>query len=115
METNRAAGAGAQTASLLMIIAFALPVWGVFYRMAQIEEADMTARFGDMYRDYQARTWRFWPNPLLWTRSSGEAFDFHMFARTLRDSSIFALAPIVVVTLRWAHDAHLLPVLYRTP
>jgi protein-S-isoprenylcysteine O-methyltransferase Ste14 len=110
-----AVGVGAQSASLVMTFLVALPIWFVFDRAAQYEEAYMTAQFGDIYRGYQSRTRRFWPNPLLWSSPGQTAFDYALVAQTFRDSLYFALAPLMFVGLRWSHGAHLVPVFYQTP
>ncbi len=108
-------GIGAQSESLVMMLAIVLPVSLTLYWMTGIEEADLTLRFGEAYRAYQARTPRFWPKPSLWTPSQVTSIDYKMVARTLCESSLMALAIPIFIGLRSAHAAHLIEVLYRTP
>jgi protein-S-isoprenylcysteine O-methyltransferase Ste14 len=110
-----AAGASAQSASLAIMIATVLAVWMVLDRMARIEEADMAARFGEPYRSYLARTPRFVPKPSLWNAAAGLPMDHALVRKGFYDSSLFALAVPLFMALRWAHEAHLIPVLYQLP
>ena len=108
-------GIGAQSESVVMMLAIVFPVSLILYWMSRVEEADLVLRFGDTYRAYQARTPRVWPNPSLWTPSQVTSIDYKMVARTLCESSLMALAIPLFMLLRSAHAAHLIGVLYRTP
>jgi len=110
-----AAGVGAQTQSLAIMAAVTLLVWFLLQRTAKIEEADMTARFGEAYRSYAAERYRFWPRFSLWKQGRRANIDYAILADTLVDSSWFALAPVVLWLLRLAHAEHLIPWLFQTP
>jgi protein-S-isoprenylcysteine O-methyltransferase Ste14 len=110
------AGMAAQTTSFVVTLTAVFVVWVIFARAARVEETDMTARFGDIYRSYLARTPRFFPKPSLWRPSSnGIAVDYPVAIRSFADSSLFAVAVPFYLALRWAHDAQLIPVLYELP
>ena len=108
-------GIGAQTESLVMMLAVVLPVSLILYWMTRIEEADLTLRFDETYRAYQARTPRLWPNPSLWVPSEVTSIDYKMVAWTFCESALMALVIPLFMLLRLAQAAHLIAVLYRTP
>ncbi len=110
-----AAGIGAQTASFVFMLITVFAAWIIFDRMARIEETDMAAYFGEPYRSYLARTPRFLPKPSLWHAPSGVWVDYSLACRGFCDSSLFAVAVPFFMALRWAHEAHLIPVLYELP
>ena len=111
-----AAGVAAQTMSFVVTLAAISIVWIIFDRVARVEESDMAARFGDTYRNYLARTPRFLPNPSLWrARCEGVAVDYRLTLRSFCDSSLLAVAVPFYITLRWAHEAGLIPVLFELP
>jgi hypothetical protein len=109
------AGAAAQTASFVIVLAAVLAVLIVLDWTARREEADMAARFGPPYRGYLARTPRFLPRPSLWRASDGTRTDYSLLATTLADTSLFASAIPLFAILRWAHENHLLPIIYELP
>src|SRR5262249_9864284 len=110
-----AAGMGAQTASFVFMFITVFAAWIIFDRMARIEETDMAAHFGETYRSYLARTPRFFPKPSLWHAPSGVWVDYSLVGTSFFDSSLLAVAVPFYMVLRWAHEAHLIPVLYELP
>jgi protein-S-isoprenylcysteine O-methyltransferase Ste14 len=110
-----AVGVAAQTGSFLMVFAITLPIWFVLDRVARIEESFMTARFGASYEEYRARTPRYLPNLTRWVAPRSASLEYNIFVRTLFDSLVFLIPAALVVLLRTAHAAHVIPVLYQTP
>ncbi len=109
-----AAGLGAQTTSITIMLAAAVAVSIVLARMALIEEADMTARFGESYRTYRACTPRFLPRLSLW-RASDQFSTRLPHASTYTHASFFALAIPARMALDWMHGAGVLPILFSLP
>lgn len=87
-----AAGAGAQSGSMV-IAAFAfLVALAVFSQVVRKEEAALLRLHGASYAAYMARVPRFLPNPLQWRSGGPLRPDLKRVGLTFADSLVFLLA-----------------------
>ena len=109
------AGIGAQSGSIIMMFICLLPIWVIFNRVAQIEEVEMLARFGQEYESYLARTPRFIPRFSQWAIAQEITTESSIVMHSFRNSSNFALSIPIFMAIEWAQRASILPVLLRLP
>ncbi len=109
------AGLGLATHSMLLTVATLLLLGALFTRAAIAEEAFLAARHGERFRDYAARTRRFWPRfdryevperlqvqpPVLW--------------KAFVDGGAFLLLYALVMAARQVQALHWLPTLLDLP
>jgi protein-S-isoprenylcysteine O-methyltransferase Ste14 len=108
-------GIGAQTGSLAIAVLFVLIAVVVFHFTIAREEAWLSARFGEVYDRYRARTPRCGPDFSKWRDEEELPIRPRFFLTTLRDGLVFFLAVPVFEGIEWAHMAGWLPALLRLP
>lgn len=108
-------GIGAQTGSLAIAVLFVLIAVVVFHFTIAREEAWLSARFGEVYDRYRARTPRCGPDFSNWRDEEELPIRPRFFLTTLRDGLVFFLAVPVFESIEWAHMAGWLPALLRLP
>jgi protein-S-isoprenylcysteine O-methyltransferase Ste14 len=91
-------------------------VYVVYYRMIVArEEEHLTARHGEIYRDYVARVPRWIPDRKLWQEADepmGYPRNVYLAAR---DASAFFLSWPMFAFIGWLQNIEILPVLLRLP
>jgi protein-S-isoprenylcysteine O-methyltransferase Ste14 len=91
-------------------------VYVVYYRMIVArEEEHLTARHGEVYRDYVARVPRWIPDRKLWHEADepmGYPRNVYLAAR---DASAFFLSWPMFAFIGWLQNMEILPVLLRLP
>lgn len=91
-------------------------VYVVYYRMIVArEEEHLSARHGEVFRDYVARVPRWIPDPKLWQEASepmGYPRNVYLAAR---DASAFFLTLPMFAFIGWLQNLEILPVLLRLP
>jgi protein-S-isoprenylcysteine O-methyltransferase Ste14 len=106
-----AAGAGAQTGSVIVVLVSIAAALGVFAITIRQEEAFLSETFGAPYTDYLARVPRLWPKFSLY-REGGDLIVYpRRLFQTLRDSSLLLLAFPAFETIELLQEAGILPVL----
>lgn len=114
-STVAAAGVGALTGSVTMMIAFGAFCATAFHVVMAREEAALHSLHGEAYPDYMARVPRFWPSPSSYLAGETSGFDPRLLKRTLLDSTGFLAAVPLFKAVEHAQAAGLLPVLLRLP
>jgi protein-S-isoprenylcysteine O-methyltransferase Ste14 len=114
-STVAAAGVGAQTGSVLVMIAFGLICAGAFHVVILREEKFLAEAFGAPYGAYMARVPRFFPNLSLYDEGDTGSFRPRLLLSTLLDGLVFLVAlPVFEAIDRW-QMAGVLPILFRVP
>lgn len=108
-----AAGAGAQTGSLILTALFTVITWAVFRSVVAKEEQFLLARFGDDYADYLRTTPRFLPNFRLWRSPQWVEVRPDRVVRTFVDGLWFLAAVPVAEGIDYLQSAGVIPVLIR--
>lgn len=108
-------GVGAQTGSLTIAALFVVIAVVVFHFTIAKEEAWLSARFGEVYDGYLARTPRCGPDFSKWRDEEELQIRPRFFLTTLRDGLVFLLAIPIFETVEWAQTAGWLPVFFRLP
>jgi protein-S-isoprenylcysteine O-methyltransferase Ste14 len=108
-----AAGMGAQTGSLVVVLTSIVASLTVFAVTIRREEAFLSKTFGAPFRDYLASVPRLWPTLSLYHEGDVlSVYPRRLFA-TLGDSSLFFLAFPAFEIIERLQEAGLLPVLAR--
>lgn len=91
-------------------------IYAVYYRMIVArEEEHLTARHGEIYRDYAARVPRWIPDRKLW-READEPMGYpRNVYLAARDASAFFLSWPMFALIGWLQNMEILPVLLRLP
>lgn len=110
-----AAGAGAQSGSLVIALAALLAAATVFTLVVRKEEAALLRLHGATYAAYMARVPRFLPNPLLWRAGGPLRPDPKRVGLTFADSLVFLLAIPVCEGLEMLQTLGYLPRLAGLP
>jgi protein-S-isoprenylcysteine O-methyltransferase Ste14 len=113
--TIGAAGIGAQTGSIILIMLFAAGSLAVFQVVARKEEAYLAAVFPAEFADYAARVARFWPRPWLWQEADELRVRPYLVRRTFLDASLFLLAVPLVDLIEMLQRTGWLPVFITLP
>jgi len=110
-----AVGIGFSTGMVTPGVVIAL-IYVVYYRMIVArEEEHLTARHGEIYRDYVRRVPRWIPNFKLWQEADepmGYPRNVYLAAR---DASAFFVAWPLFAFVAWLQKIEILPVLLRLP
>lgn len=110
-----AAGVGAQTGSMLLMLFCAVLVWAVFRIVVSKEERFLLARHGAPYAQYLITTPRFLPNPSRWKSvETVEVFPKRVVA-TFLDGMLFVLPIPIIEGLEGLQHIGWLPVLLNLP
>lgn len=108
-------GMGAQTGTITIASLFLLISLGVFYMTVRKEEVWLEANFGSVYRDYCARTPRFWPDFSRWHDKETLEVRPSFFLLTLRDGLAFFLAVPLFELLEQAQKVGWINTLFSLP
>lgn len=108
-----AAGAGAQTGSIVVGLAFGALTVLAFHIVILREEAYLAEHFGEAYAAYRARVPRFWPNFRLFRDTEFITAPSRRVYSTLFDGLIFVAAVPVFEAIEHLQHAGFLPVLLR--
>lgn len=108
-------GVGAQTGSVAIAALFVVASLLVFSLTVAREEAWLEQAFGQTYRDYNARTPRFIPNPALWRDEDELTIRPAFFLLTIRDGLVFLLAIPIFEGIDFAQAEGWLRVLVHLP
>ena len=108
-------GMGAQTGSVVFALVFLIIAIAVFHLTVRQEEIWLDATFGQPYRDYCARTPRFWPRFSKWRDSETIEVRPVFFLTTLRDGLGFFLVIPVFEALEHAQNVGWVRVLFTMP
>ena len=106
-------GIGLLFGSLMAAFGLAALVILVLHVTARREAAFLASRFADAYAAYAARTPFFWPDPRLYQAGESGTFSPRILRKTFIDALWFLAAFPAVEALEWAHEAALLPTLFR--
>lgn len=114
-STVAAAGVGAQTGSVVVMLCFAVLCAAAFQIVIIREESYLRGRFGAEYEAYIAGVPRFFPDFSLYREGKAEGFKPDRLAITLGDGLMFLLALPATEIIDLAQNQGLLPVLLRIP
>jgi len=106
-----AVGAGAQTGSLWVALAFGVLCALAFHVVIRREEGYLAGKLGATYRDYLARVPRFLPNPFIYRDLDIVSFEPRIFKRTLIDGLVFLVSIPFFEALEWGQQSGSIPVL----
>lgn len=106
-----AVGAGAQTGSLWVALAFGVLCALAFHVVIRREEGYLAGKLGAAYRDYLARVPRFLPNPFIYRDLDIVSFEPRIFKRTLIDGLVFFVSIPFFEALEWGQQSGSIPVL----
>lgn len=106
-----AVGAGAQTGSLWVALAFGVLCALAFHVVIRREEGYLAGKLGAAYRDYLARVPRFLPNPFIYRDLDIVSFEPRIFKRTLIDGLVFLVSIPFFEALEWGQQSGSIPVL----
>jgi protein-S-isoprenylcysteine O-methyltransferase Ste14 len=106
-----AVGAGAQTGSLWVALAFGVLCAVAFHVVIRREEGYLAGKLGATYRDYLARVPRFLPNPFIYRDLDIVSFEPRIFKRTLIDGLVFFVSIPFFEALEWGQQSGSIPVL----
>jgi len=108
-----AVGAGAQTGSLWVAVAFGVLCALAFHVVIRREEGYLRGKLGAAYRDYLARVPRFFPNPFIYRDLDLVSFEPRILKRTLVDGLAFFVSIPFFEVLEWGQQSGSIPVLLR--
>ncbi|QYC10023.1 methyltransferase family protein [Brevundimonas nasdae] len=108
-------GVGAQSGTLTIATLFVLAAVLVFHFTVRREEIWLDKEFGETYRQYCARTPRFWPNFTRWSDVEELTIRPKFFLLTIRDGLVFLLAIPVFEMIDFAQILGVLNVFMRLP
>lgn len=110
-----AAGAGAQTGSLVLALICGALAYIVFYVVVLQEEKLLLERYGEKYRTFMARVPRFLPNPRLWQDEQTLTIRPPRVLTTFADALVFLLAVPVAEGFEYLQEIGTIPVLLVLP
>jgi len=110
-----AAGAGAQTGSIVVALFFGVATAIAFLVVARREERVLSGVFGDAFTSYCARVPRFFPKLSLYKDSVAVTVYPKRLYTTFIDSLVFFTAFPFFEFIEWLQLHHYLPVLLRLP
>lgn len=110
-----AAGAGAQTGSLVLALICGALAYIVFYVVVLQEEKLLLERYGGKYRAFMARVPRFLPNPRLWQDEQTLTIRPPRVLMTFADALMFLLAVPVAEGFEYLQGIGAIPVLLVLP
>jgi protein-S-isoprenylcysteine O-methyltransferase Ste14 len=108
-------GAGLQTGSILFAIVATFGVWIVIDMTVRKEEAALSARFGEAYAAYCARTPRYLPRFSSWRGETTIPVNMPLVYKTILDGFLFFLIVPVAELFDWLQGLGYLPVLLKLP
>lgn len=110
-----AAGAGAQTGSLVLALICGALAYIVFYVVVLQEEQLLLERYGEKYRAFMARVPRFLPNPRLWQDEQTLTIRPPRVLTTFADALVFLLAVPIAEGFEYLQEIGTIPVLLVLP
>ena len=110
-----AAGVGALTGSITIMIGFGVFCAAAFHFVILREERFLTAQAGPAYQSYMTRVPRFLPDPSLYRDANAVVVHTRFLKKTLFDSLGFIAAVPILKILEHAQAAGVVPVLFRLP
>lgn len=110
-----AAGLGALTGSITIMIGFGAFCAVAFHFVILREERFLTAEIGPAYQSYVALVPRFLPDPSLYRDKAVVVVHMRYLRKTLFDSLGFVAAVPILKMVEHAQAAGMLPVLFRLP
>ena len=110
-----AAGAMAQSGSLVLTAAGAFICWLVFRLVVRKEERLLTSIYGEVYQAYLHEVPRFWPRFSQWRNVETLEILPRRVAMTLYDGLTFLLAIPLALAFEAAQDRGVVPVLLTLP
>ena len=109
------AGVGAQTGSILAALFFVSVAFVVFNVTISKEEAFLSDRFGESYKNYLISTPRMIPQPSLWRDRHELEIKPGNFLQTLGDGALFLIAWPMFELVKVGQAFGMLPMLFRLP
>lgn len=110
-----AAGIGAQSGSILLVLVFAMAALAIFYSVVRQEEAYLADAFPHEYALYARDVPRFWPRFSGWRDVDEVVVKPHLVRRTFLDACLFLLAVPIADVVDWLQDAGWVTVLFHVP
>ena len=110
-----AAGAMAQSGSIVLTLAGTAICWAVFRTVVGKEEQLLLSIYGADYADYLATTPRFLPDFRLWRDSEVLQVRPRLIAMTLVDGMVFLLVIPLAELLEYLQTIGVIPVLLNLP
>lgn len=110
-----AAGAGAQTGSLVLALICGALAYIVFYVVVLQEEKLLLERYGEKYRAFMTRVPRFLPNPRLWQDEQTLTIRPPRVLMTFADALVFLLAVPLAEGFEYLQGIGAIPVLLVLP
>ena len=110
-----AAGVGAQSGSVVMMLLCAAAAALTFAVLVRIEEKALLALHGQAFADYMQRTPRFFPNPALWWDVGVLPVRPVRVMRTFADGLVFLLAIPVAEGLEMLQASGFIPTIANLP
>nr|WP_188821853.1 isoprenylcysteine carboxylmethyltransferase family protein [Brucella endophytica] len=110
-----AAGAGAQTGSIVVTLAFAVATWGIFAIVIRREEKYLRQAFDEYYADYCMRVPRFLPRWSAFTDADWVMASPKRLYATFFDSLVFFTAVPLSEGIEWLQEYGVVPVVLRLP
>ncbi|MBC2884005.1 isoprenylcysteine carboxylmethyltransferase family protein [Ochrobactrum sp. CM-21-5] len=108
-----AMGIGAQTGSLVIMVAFGVLCYLAFAMVIRTEEKFLAQNFGEPYRRYCREVPRFFPKFSLYSDDTQLTVKPDRIYRTLLDGMVFFVAYPFFEFIEYLQDTHVLPVLLR--
>jgi protein-S-isoprenylcysteine O-methyltransferase Ste14 len=109
------AGVGAQTESLLSMVAMTGVAYIAFDIAMRGEEAFLASRYGPRFEEYRHSTPRLLPNFSLWRETDDIPLRSKGAVNGLRDGVVFVAAWLGVELIKLGQAAKLLPVFWTLP
>ena len=110
-----AAGVGALTGSITIMMGFGAFCAVAFHFVILREERFLASQAGSAYQSYVARVPRFLPDPSLYRDTDTVVVHIRFLKKTLLDSLGFVAAVPIFKIIEHAQATGMLPVLFRLP
>lgn len=114
-STLAAAGVGAQTGSVVVMVGFGVLCALAFHIVIRREERFLKEALGVPFAAYMARVPRFIPNLAIYQEGDTGSFKPRLLLNTLLDGLVFLAALPVFELIDTAQKSGALPVLFRLP
>ncbi|HEV7246956.1 MAG TPA: isoprenylcysteine carboxylmethyltransferase family protein [Shinella sp.] len=109
------AGLGAQTGSLLSMVAMTGIAYFAFDMAMRGEEAFLAGRYGQSFEHYRRLTPRLLPDFALWREAGDTPLRSVKAVSGLKDGAVFLAAWLGIELIKMAQAAELLPVFWTLP
>ena len=114
-STVAAAGVGALTGSISIMIGFGAFCLAAFWVVTLREEQFLKSLIGDAYEVYLGQVPRFWPQPSSYRGVENLSVQPRLLKKTLFDSLGFLVPVPLFKIVEYAQTAGILPILLRLP